>query len=151
MNTSELKKPQIIVSALGALLLFIGGLTKWLVVPSISLLNLVASEKDKLEKMMNTKSKVSLVLGLITLGFLLFGTIKRKKGYLITAVIFSILIIVPVATAYLPKSNSAAKLLRIDGMETAYFVSVLGTILLVGGSIATLVKSNFSKEESKAS
>jgi hypothetical protein len=94
----------------------------------------------------------SMILALISLGLVLFGALKRRKGFLIAAIVTSTLILVPVLTAYIPKSHATAKLFRIDGMETGYFVSALGAIMLISGCITSLMKESASskvKEETK--
>lgn len=118
---------------LSGVLLIIGGLMAWVMFPDSQLM---AEGKDLIQ----TKQYVALGVGVLALIFSLAAAAKGGKGFMIANLVLGIVAAVAVFTAYISGGDPNAQLLGIKGMETGYYLAMVGTVLLFVMSIVGLLK-----------
>lgn len=125
--------PVMLLSYLAGALLVVGGLMAWVIFPDSELM---AEGKD----LVQTKQYIALGVGVLSIIFALGAAAKGSKGFMIANLVLGIVAAVAVFTAYIPGDDPDAKLLGISGMQTGYYLALVGTVLLFVMSIVGLVK-----------
>lgn len=133
-----MKHPAVIAALIGAVLLIVGGLMSWLDL-SGSANALVGGIVQEANSLVGTKMSMALWIGIIGLLFVLLAGYKAKKGFLVVNVILGLIVLLPLATAYIKPTDPGADLLGIKGMAMGYYIAWIGALLLLIGSIAGVV------------
>jgi hypothetical protein len=124
------RSPVTILSLLGGVLLIVGGLMDWVVVPADSLAGLVAGE---IESLVGTKSTITVVMGAAILLLTYLAASKKKKIFVIFNIFASIVALMTIMTANIPADDAA--LMGLSGMEPGYWAAVVGMILAFVGAV----------------